>query len=171
VRAILLIAWCIVLAVGALYLRTRKPVKTAESDTSTAQWTAARALPVNWRLGDGDIVEATGAPAGTPWRGKYLKRAIAAKKEVTAGDLDMQPTIAQSGTQVLYLLPLAAGDEKNLNAGRHIDLIQGQTAIVGNVEVAAVRCPAACEAILQISQEARERLKGVEPATLKWVWR
>ena len=171
-RAAFLIAWCAALAAGAWYLGRREPVKPAQVTTPAAMWTAARALPVNWRLGDGDIVEAAGAPAGKPWAGRYVKSAIAAGKEVTDGGLTGEPAIPQSGTLSVYLLPMAAGDERNLNAGMRIDVIEGRVAVAGNVEVAAVRCAANCEAILQVSPEARERLRSVAAGTpLRWVMR
>jgi len=129
-------------------------------------------MPVNWRTTDGDVVEAVGAPAGKPWLGKYLKRAIEANKEVKPADLDLEPHVPQSGTLSIYLLPLAAGAEQRLNAGQKIDVIEGRVAVAGSVDVAAVRCAAICEAILQVSPEAKERLQRVAPATtLQWVLR
>ncbi len=167
-RARILIVWCALLAGGAWYVGSRKPLAPP---AAAAMWTAARALPLNWRLGDGDIVEAAGAPAGKPWAGRYVKHPIDAKKAVTDADLEAEPHVPESGALSLYLLPLAAGADRKLNAGERIDLIEGQVAVVGHVEVAAVRCAASCEAILQVPPEAMARLKNANAATLKWVLR
>ena len=166
-----LIAWCGVLAWGAWYLENRKAVMPAVAAPAEAAWTTARALPVNWRLADDDIVESAAAPAGKPWVGKYLKTAMEAKKEIKPGDLDIEPHVPQSGTLSVYLLPLAAGAENRLNAGQKIDVMEGRVAVASNVDVAAVRCAPGCEAILQVSPEARERLKGLTAATPEWVLR
>ena len=178
VRTMFLLGWAIPLAVGGYIIHERVPVKpapghagaAAATGTPPAHWTAAHDLPLNWRIEEPDIVSA-GALDLKPLSGKYLHRPIAKGQPIVPSDLEAEPSVPDSGATLLYLLPLAAGDERALNAGSHIDLFDGAIVVVGRAGVAAVRCKTTCEAIVQVSPLDQERLRNSDPKKLEWVLR
>jgi hypothetical protein len=130
-------------------------------------------MGVNWRVRKSDLYQPAepGVPAASDFDGKYVVCKLHAGDAMVPSEVRFRPEVSPATGKILYLLPLQRGEEEWLNAGKHVDLFPGPTALVSNAEVMAVICDSNCDAVLQLAPAEIELLKQTNPLKLKKVSR
>jgi hypothetical protein len=174
-----LVVWGLLLLAGVWFAGKREHannINTLAAQNRTPHWTAARDLPLNWRISEADLnpvkdpqgkVESPEVKLAV---GKYARSDMAKGNPIFGTDLAEEPSIPATAG-IVYLLPLAEGAERALNAGSLIDIFERGAVLVRGARVAAVRCPKACQAIVAVTGADEAQLKKSDPAKLDWILR
>ncbi|HXJ37905.1 MAG TPA: hypothetical protein VNH18_01430 [Bryobacteraceae bacterium] len=146
---------------------------TAQEKKSLPHWIAIRAMPLNWLVRTADLAAPqTGSPPPvSALTGKFVACKIVAGDSLIVADLAAAPRIPLKKGKLLVPLPLSNGDADALNAGESIGLFDGTTEVIGNAEVAALDCRAACVAWLQVTGPERQLLDQKKSSAFRLVSR
>ena len=130
----LLFLWIVIVVVGLVAMRRKLTIHAVSA--ATCQYAANRALPVSFRLQDGDWSNAL--PDAPSISGSYTDRMYSKGESICAEKLLSSPQI-NPGNSNPVALNVPAGP---LNAGAIVDIYRNKKIAARNVPVLAILCAA-----------------------------
>jgi hypothetical protein len=164
---LLAILWVIFISFGFGWIKTeckaratpvvKGPCLPTAEKNALPHGLALRPMPVNWRIGNGDI-----SWPEQQLNGKYLKCAVAASELVVLQEVGNGPELSPSPGKVTHRLMLdpASTPNRDLNAGMRVQIFEGEgPALVPSAGVLVVIGDPVMAAIFEVSPEESRLLE------------
>jgi hypothetical protein len=161
-RVLVLILWISFVWYGYARLKIVEPSCLRAGDkVGMLHGIAKRAMPLNWRIGPGDV----------DWReqkehpefdGRYTVCKLAPGEPVVTSDVTDDPVIIPADGKMIYLLRLnqLSRPPQNMNAGMYMEVFGSAGApVADNARVLAVVCKDSCSLFIEVTATESQQLQ------------